>query len=402
MYIDITEFLNQEEHSINTKGDILSYDFTLRDRLVNQIMMDTFTRLQGMMVYKNTPDTMPEFVIKRNLQLLGFSAGIVAEGKPYIQRCSLGGDGLDPNYLFKKLRVNNPYLETKPEYTIGEDAILIRHDPYMIGLYELVRLYATLIADNEVSIHISQLNERIPALLMGGGTGDGTVKDSFKKALEIFLQKVQKGEFTFVDTSALVKGVDSIPFTQGTSQSATALAQIEREQYLNTVLWHKLGINGNFNMKREAINGNEAGLNDDILELLPDVILDTQRHDFDLFNEMAGLNIEVDLGGPWLRKFYDNIIEGVQNAQTIQTGADSAADEINNDPETPESDEGAEARKDDESPEGSADGAEDQSDDRSEESAGDDTANEIAEEIIEDLAEDMKDDTEENKDDSAD
>lgn len=80
---------------------------------------------------------------------------------------------------------------------------------------------------------------------------------------------------------------------------------IELQQYLKGSLYNELGINANFNMKREALSGEEVALNDDALMPLIDDMLKQRRTMCDELNKMFGLNVSVDYGSAW----HSNVME---------------------------------------------------------------------------------------------
>ena len=75
------------------------------------------------------------------------------------------------------------------------------------------------------------------------------------------------------------------------AQSLTNL--IEYHQYLKAGLFNELGLNSNYNMKRESINSNESQLNDDMLHPLIDDMLARRREALEEVNAMFGLNVSV-------------------------------------------------------------------------------------------------------------
>ena len=105
---------------------------------------------------------------------------------------------------------------------------------------------------------------------------------------------------------------------------------IELQQYLKGSMYNELGINANFNMKREALSGQEVSLNDDALMPLIDDMLKHRRAMCDDLNAMFGLNVSVDYGSTW----HSNIIEkqliteedlGANGAESEEAAGDESA-----------------------------------------------------------------------------
>ena len=93
--------------------------------------------------------------------------------------------------------------------------------------------------------------------------------------------------------------IDSIKVQPLVQPNQSITPMIEYQQYLKASLWNDLGLNANYNMKREAINEAEAGLNENALLPFIDDILETQTKAFEKVNNHYGTNITVRLGSAW-------------------------------------------------------------------------------------------------------
>ena len=83
------------------------------------------------------------------------------------------------------------------------------------------------------------------------------------------------------------------------SVSGTLTNLIEYHQYIKASLFNELGLNSNYNMKRESINSNESQLNDDMLHPLIDDMLKEREEGIARVNELFGTNITVKFAGAW-------------------------------------------------------------------------------------------------------
>ena len=91
---------------------------------------------------------------------------------------------------------------------------------------------------------------------------------------------------------------------------------MEIKQYYLASLMNELGLNSNYNMKREAINENESAMNDDILQPFIQNMLECRKKDFEKVNDMFGTNIEVELADVW--KLKEEIIDAkIDNVEDI-------------------------------------------------------------------------------------
>ena len=140
---------------------------------------------------------------------------------------------------------------------------------------------------------------------------------------------------------------------------------IELQQYLKGSMYNELGINANFNMKREALSGQEVALNDDALMPLIDDMLKQRRAMCDELNQMFGLNVSVDYGSTW----HSNVVEkqliseeelGANGAESEEAAGDESALPDDKDPNAVN--EGDVSRLNDEEESGSDDNSDTSSD----------------------------------------
>ena len=80
---------------------------------------------------------------------------------------------------------------------------------------------------------------------------------------------------------------------------------IELEQYFKASWFNELGLNANYNMKRESINSGESQLNNDALLPLVDDMLKQRQVASMKINDMFGTDIYVEYNSSW----EDNIEE---------------------------------------------------------------------------------------------
>ena len=110
--------------------------------------------------------------------------------------------------------------------------------------------------------------------------------------------------------------IGSKPFFDGiktadysSKASATNIKDlIELQQYLKSNWFIDLGLNANYNMKREAINSSESGMNEDALLPLVDDMLKCRKIGLEKINKMYGTNISVDLSSSW-KEVRDSIVD---------------------------------------------------------------------------------------------
>ena len=77
---------------------------------------------------------------------------------------------------------------------------------------------------------------------------------------------------------------------------------MELQQYLKASFWNDIGIQANYNMKRESINDSEAGMNEESLKPYIDDMLQCRKDAIEKINKQFNLNITVRFSSSWVRR----------------------------------------------------------------------------------------------------
>lgn len=266
------------------------YDFANKEANVANYVTYMLARTQSMFEYEGLPETVPQRMLENLLQCNGFAVFTEVKGSLYAFRGGLGGPP-DPYYRPTICTVSNPALSFNKELKIGEDCVLVPSDSYLVGLLPLFRRYASQLAENDLTIFISTVNSRITALL-------SAPNDNTRKAAEKYLEDVLKGKLGVIAEAPFLDGVKAQPYGGAASSNQTTQL-IELQQYLKAGWYNDLGLQSNYNMKREAINSNEAQLNEQSLLPLVDDMLRCRRTALEQVNEKYGTKITVNLFSSW-------------------------------------------------------------------------------------------------------
>lgn len=248
-----------------------------------------YARLQQMFSYRNLPDTIPSEMFEFYLLSNGLSFVTEYEGNIYAFQGGLGGEP-DPYYRPTKFTIANPALKMSKVCDIKTDGILCKNDKMWLGLDALVSRYAYLMATNLITLNVVDIMLRCIALL-------SAPDDKTKKSAEVYLEKLVKGEFGVIGDNPFFEGIkmQTVPSSNG-----SYLTQfIELHQYYKGSFYNEIGLNANFNMKREAIGKGEASLSQDSLLPLCDSMLECRIENVKKINEMYGTNIEVEYSSAW-------------------------------------------------------------------------------------------------------
>ena len=272
----------------------------------------TFTRTQSMFTYEGLPDTIPVQWLESYLQRNGSCCIAEHEGKLYALLGNAGGEP-DEYYQPTIYTVANPALNLSKSYKIGEDCVYCKNDYDAIGLVPLVSRYCGLMTENLLTVRISDINMRMMNLL--SAPDDNTLQSTKQ-----YLKDLEDGKLGVVGETPFFEGLKLQ--SKGVGNGDYMIQFIELQQYLKGSMYIELGINANFNMKREALSGQELSLNDDALMPLIDDMLKQRRAMCDELNEMFGLNVSVDYGSSW----HSNVVEK-QLISEEELGADDSESE---------------------------------------------------------------------------
>lgn len=302
-----------EEHTIPSRcnwkfGNVQPI---LKDKqyLIESYIRYMLARTQRIFKYGNLPETIPQ----RDLELLLQMGSFVIftkdkeDGKFYVFYGGLGGLP-NPYYQPTIAIVSNPYLKFFKTLELNDyvgkttpEAVVIWNDSAHIGLLPMFERNASLLAETDISIRVACVNSRIPAFFK---SKDDNTKDS----IESMLEKIEQGEIAVIGTEdEIVESNGALTEKFNSEKVGTIKELIELKQYLLGSWYNELGLNANFNMKREAINESEADLNEDALLPLIDDMLESRKVAIEQINKLYGLEITVDLTSSW-KKIREDIL----------------------------------------------------------------------------------------------
>ena len=248
-----------------------------------------------MFKWTNLPDTIPERKLEEFIQTRGYVAIIKTDtdqpNAPAGYYAVTGGRGGERDAYYEPVNFvfANPALNLSGEYKIGVDCELIRNDTLYIGVLPLYTRYASLLTENAISLRISDINLR--ALLTMGAPDDKT-----KASAEEYLRRLENGENAVIGETAFFDGINY--HDQGHPNNHMK-DLIEYEQYLKASWFNEMGLDSNYNMKRERISGEEVNQNADALIPFMQNMLNSRKECVENVNKLFGLNIGVELASVW-------------------------------------------------------------------------------------------------------
>lgn len=318
------------------------HDDIIRDKQLSQVYYANsfLNRVQQMFKWGGLPDTIPVRFLENYLIRTGnacitlYDGGKAIDGKEipsglYAFSGSFGGYQ-DAYYFPISYIVNNPYLRFNRELTIDENCVIIANDSYYFGLWSLISRYAQILTELDITALNLGINIRNPYGIVARD-------DTEKKSAEQFLKRVEEGKQAVLAENLVFEGIKNLDLSSGQNNIITQL--IELRQYYIGSFYNEIGINANYNMKREAINASETDLNRDALFPYIDDMLEQRKIACKAINAMYGINITVDLNSAWKDEqeeqdaALDALKEGVENADigTDERGTDELKERVSTD-----------------------------------------------------------------------
>lgn len=299
------------------KGVYNYLDKTVNARNNVAYMLD---RSNVMFKYHNLPDTIPASELEKIIQATGFAVIGKINGELYALNAGLGGE---PDVYNRPTQavVSVPALNYNATWDIGKDCEIIPNDSMKLGLIPLFAKYCTLMNENEISIMLSVINQRISFLL---SANDSNTIESAKQ----LLKDIEAGKQGVVSDSKVFDSFKAQALTKNSGTGITDL--IELEQYLKASMFNEIGLNANYNMKRERLSESEVEMNGDNLYPLVDDMASNRKSAIERINNLFGTDIQVEFNSSWDYRIYQgasihNIQDEITTAQVDEQLPDETA-----------------------------------------------------------------------------
>ena len=260
-----------------------------KDKNVNNFIDTMFCKTNEMFTWKNLPETVPQAELEYLLQSNGTMFFTKVGNDFYALLGTLGGQ-INAYYEPTKYTVANVALNLSKMYDIEKDGVLIRNDLRCNGLIPILSKYASMLTDCEISLNTMSILMRVMFLISASD-------DKTKKSAEEFMSKIINGNYSIIADSQFFDGIKAQGMTQSFSQLIPQM--IELTQYIKASALNEIGLNANYNMKKERITEQEYTLNIDALMPFAENMLNCRKKAVEKINKMYGLNIEVSLNSVW-------------------------------------------------------------------------------------------------------
>lgn len=293
-----------------------------KPRSHKQYVAYMLSRTNTMFDWSGLPPTIPAYMLELYLQIFGYAAFVeVQSTKPldlgkaktppglYIFFGGIGGER-DIYYRPKLFTVANPRVKNSIQSLIlypgdefdenskKDSCVVMPCDHNYMGLLPLFNRYAAQLVENDISIRSAQINARA---LMGVSTSTDRDKESARK----YFDDLEAGKLGIIGEIGFLEGIQIANLS--TQSSNTIIQLIELQQYLKASWYNDLGLNVNFNMKREYMSEEEIAVNTDILLPLVDDMLACRKSFCELINSVFGTSISVEKSSAWANKEQEDL-----------------------------------------------------------------------------------------------
>lgn len=265
-----------------------------KSKLITSYIRYMLSQTVEMFEYDGLPDSIPQKELEILHQINGFAIWKKVEEKLYVFFGGLGGV-LNEYYHPTKAVINNPYLNYSADLEIDKECVVTFNDKLRYGLSDMFNRYASLLAETDISIRFATINARIPYLI---NAQDDNTKDSADKVLKDIWNGNKFG--IIINKRLMESNKESLFTSEFGARSTTNIKDlIELRQFIKSSWYMELGIQSNYNMKRESLNSSETTMDESVLLPLIDDMLEERKIGLEKVNKMFGTNITVKLSSSW-------------------------------------------------------------------------------------------------------
>ena len=308
---------------INVKFDIIKS----KNKIYNDWCRHLYNECLQMFEYDDMPETLKQYDLEFYTMSNTYSIITTDEsGKLFAFIAELGGE---PNayYLPKESVIANVGLNFNKTCKIGENCVLYINDKMFMGLGVKIQKYASLLTACEMSFYWNCINSRMQKVF---ATPNNDIANSLK---EVYEHLEDGDELKTITDKPLFDMLKNFEWQSTSNTTSNIKSLIELRQYIISSFFIDIGLNANYNMKRESLNENEINADNDILIPLIDNMLECRQKGVEEINKMFGTNIKVRLSSRWrdIKKSLEyRLEEQQQQAEETQPNENGGANDENN------------------------------------------------------------------------
>lgn len=260
--------------------------------------------------YKNLPETIPAHEPDIMSFIRGYSGIVILANGDWICASETGLNGVTDYYdIFKNMDFSTPLHFGKR--TIGKTAFVIRNTQLMQPLMPTIERYAALMSHAEISLVCELVNLRETDVVEA--ITEQAAKSANKQAEDRYNGEIQ----TLVNEGFAMLRHNFVPTK---SQQENMRIWDLRSNILGAYL-EEIGIKKS-QSKREREISQEVAADDPMLKFNVSEMLETRQHDWNVFNEATGYNVEVVCNIDYLAENGKEVDFDVNNSIGSQTEGD--------------------------------------------------------------------------------
>lgn len=242
-------------------------------------------------VYEFTlPETWDEDYFRYVLFSIGFGAVLNTDKYGVIFQHGTPS-GYNVYYRPTRVLISNPALSRSYMLQIGEECEIVKLTPDWRGVYDIVSLYADMMAVTMESFGVNVINSKLAYVFAAESK---TAAESMKKLYD----QVASGEpAAFADKALFNDDGDPMwmDFSQNLKQNFIGLDLLEALTTIENKFSTMIGINNANLQKRERLITDEVNANNEDTRALCEVWLESMQESMQKTNDMFDINISVKL-----------------------------------------------------------------------------------------------------------
>jgi len=259
-----------------------------KDKAITTFIHTSLDKTIGMFAYTGLPETIPAKELENILQAYGHT--IIAEHNGSLYALSGNFSGEEDVYGNARFyTVANAALKLSKTYEIGKDCVLVKNDFHTVGLLPVIMKYGALMLDTELTLNTIAILSRVTMLI-------SAPDDKTKRSADVFLKHITDGDFSIIGENGFFDGIRLQTADTG-NKYVTSI--VELMQYYKASFLNEIGLQANFNMKRERLVKDEVLMNIDSLFPFIDEMYTSRLEAVQAINEMFDLSISIDYAGVW-------------------------------------------------------------------------------------------------------
>lgn len=240
----------------------------------------------GMYKYSGLPESLPDEQIESRLIMQGYCV-VFKDQKAGLVTCYGGLSGIDKYYLPTRFVYAQPVMGSGTRI-VGTNCVVIYNsqiDQYeRMGLYQIIKRYARLLADYDSSINILTVNTR--------ATKNNVVATkNVAKSVDEAMKKLEDGARYTINQNSILDLYKTVDFFTPKERQLEELINA-KERTLAAFL-AEIGVKSSSD-KRERVISDEVYADDQLLTVNVDDLLKWRKKGVQQINDMFGTDITVD------------------------------------------------------------------------------------------------------------